>query len=849
MQGVTANEHIDWTNATQDFVTTGTITAANFTGDTTSIVGITGTKSEFDTACTDGDFVYGGGTATGVNTGDQTITLTGDVTGSGTGSFAATLSSSVITGKSNLTTFETTDEILIYDDSATTLKAVTFGDLVSGLELAVSHDNLADFSTLEHINWTNATQDFETSGTVTAGTLSIPGVSIFASGFASDDNDYLIFSGGDSTATGANIVLYGTDTSVTNPYDVLVRSNTTTQLQFDYSASEWNFQANDITTVGDISGAAITASGNISAANFFDWRNDQGATNIHVNNVPEFTTSTSGTVPASGGSASDFLAADGNWTTLSVNKFQSVVIDDGDTGYSWSAIGTLTPTSQTESLTFVSGEGVDIDADSSNQAIRFSTIDWTVDQGSTNILPANIELFATDSTTSGTVPGSNSVGATYFLNASGAWSVPEGGTNSPLTTKGDLYTYDTDNQRLPIGTNTHVLTADDTQATGMKWAAAPGGDSFKTQTVTDTDSGYTWTETGSAVAGSATDTITWVSGSNVDIDVDATSKAIRISSTGAQGSSDSFYTHTVDDGDTGYTWSETGSVVASSGTDTLTWVSGEGIDLDVDSTSKAIRIRNTGGGGGGDAFGTVTIDDGDTGYTWAETGSAVAETSADTLTMVSGEGIDIDVDAASDAIRINTIDWTVDQGTFTQINTANIPEFTDSAPGLVPAANTSSPSTDYLRADGTWSTVAASGMHLDIPTASGTYDGITITGYAGENLVFGDLCYRENTSSTNIEMKKANATSSTLMNCVAIAVETINSGNTGKFLLMGTIEYSGWSFSYTTFGTGVFVAAGSYGDLTTSNPNTADDIVQKVGWVLTYNTIFFNPSNEGYLLN
>jgi hypothetical protein len=39
-----------------------------------------------------------------------------------------------------------------------------------------------------------------------------------------------------------------------------------------------------------------------------------------------------------------------------------------------------------------------------------------------------LDLFATGSTTKGLVPGSNSVGTTYFLNGNGAWSVPAGGT-------------------------------------------------------------------------------------------------------------------------------------------------------------------------------------------------------------------------------------------------------------------------------------------------------------------------------------------------------------------------------------------------------------------------------------
>jgi hypothetical protein len=46
---------------------------------------------------------------------------------------------------------------------------------------------------------------------------------------------------------------------------------------------------------------------------------------------------------------------------------------------------------------------------------------------------------------------------------------------SPLTTKGDVWVYGAANDRLPVGTNGHVLTADSAQALGVKWAAASGG--------------------------------------------------------------------------------------------------------------------------------------------------------------------------------------------------------------------------------------------------------------------------------------------------------------------------------------------------------------------------------------
>jgi len=69
----------------------------------------------------------------------------------------------------------------------------------------------------------------------------------------------------------------------------------------------------------------------------------------------------------------------------------------------------------------------------------------------------------------------SSVGVLNVDNAGNVF-VGSGGTgSSPLTTKGDLYTYDTADARLPVGTNGYILSADSAEATGLKWIVAPSG--------------------------------------------------------------------------------------------------------------------------------------------------------------------------------------------------------------------------------------------------------------------------------------------------------------------------------------------------------------------------------------
>jgi hypothetical protein len=62
--------------------------------------------------------------------------------------------------------------------------------------------------------------------------------------------------------------------------------------------------------------------------------------------------------------------------------------------------------------------------------------------------------------------------ALAYDTATGKWipqTISGGGTTSPLTTKGDVYTFTTLEARLGVGTDGQVLTANSAQLTGLEW--------------------------------------------------------------------------------------------------------------------------------------------------------------------------------------------------------------------------------------------------------------------------------------------------------------------------------------------------------------------------------------------
>lgn len=86
--------------------------------------------------------------------------------------------------------------------------------------------------------------------------------------------------------------------------------------------------------------------------------------------------------------------------------------------------------------------------------------------------------------------------------------------SSPLTTKGDIWGYNTADARIPVGTNGQVLTADSAESLGVKWATPTTG-TVTSVNATGPSSIFTWsggpiTSSGTLTAALATQTANYI---------------------------------------------------------------------------------------------------------------------------------------------------------------------------------------------------------------------------------------------------------------------------------------------------------------------------------------------------
>lgn len=120
--------------------------------------------------------------------------------------------------------------------------------------------------------------------------------------------------------------------------------------------------------------------------------------------------------------------------------------------------------------------------------------------------------------------------------------------------------------------------------------------------------------------------------------------------------------------------------------------------------------------------------------------------------------------------------------------------------------------------------------------------------YYDTNVVFGDLLYA---TTTGLRFGLADAGAGATMPVRAMALDDVNyvgdppgefeTSSDKKVFLEGFIRQDDWTFA--TIGADLFADAGT-SQPTETEPSTTGDIVQKIGWVVSANTMYFCPSLE-----
>jgi hypothetical protein len=127
-------------------------------------------------------------------------------------------------------------------------------------------------------------------------------------------------------------------------------------------------------------------------------------------------------------------------------------------------------------------------------------------------------------------------------------------------------------------------------------------------------------------------------------------------------------------------------------------------------------------------------------------------------------------------------------------------------------------------------------------SADGKWSGICEAGTAGATLVFGDLCYFA-AADSRWELADASAASTAgdvhLGICVLAAA---SDGDATTILRIGKVRADA-AFPSFTVGAPVYVSE-TAGDVTGTAPVTTDSVMRRVGFAVTADSIFFNPSND-----
>lgn len=373
------------------------------------------------------------GTSSGTNTGDQTITLTGNVTGTGTGSFPTTIAAHVVTAA------------MQSQMAAHTMRGNNTGSTADVIDLT-----LAQVKTELNLTGTNSgdqtitlTGDVTGSGTgsfaatvansaVTNAKLADMVQATFKMRAAAAGTGAPI----DGTAAQAKTALAIANTDVSGLGTLSTQSGT-----FSGTSSGTNTGDQTITLTGDVTGSG-TGSFAATIAN-------SAVTNTKAANMANGTIK--GRTTAGTGAPEDMTAAQTK-TILAIANTDVSGLGTASTVNTGTSAGNVPLVSQADTRYVQQSIGT-----TKGDVVAFSASATPVRVG----VGTNNQVLTADS--------AQTSGVKWATAPSGSVA-----SDSIFTTKGDLPvgTGSSTAARLGVGSDTQVLTADSTQTTGLKWAAA-----------------------------------------------------------------------------------------------------------------------------------------------------------------------------------------------------------------------------------------------------------------------------------------------------------------------------------------------------------------------------------------
>lgn len=275
--------------------------------------------------------------------------------------------------------------------------------------------------------------------------------------------------------------------------------------------------------------------------------------------------------------------------------------------------------------------------------------------------------------------------------------------------------------------------------------------------------------------------------------------------------------------------------------------------------SAEIVVGTSPGGELGGTWGTPTLDDNVTVTGWAL--GTIASGVGTALTALDGENIQDDTidDDSIDFADVTLADITFDVGSVdttefgylngvtsaiqTQIDT----KVTD---GCTDCLNATEIEDIYLlnSGDTTTGTLTLSentSIALDpAGSADGKYSGITIAGTSGYSQAFGDLVYLDPTDSRweAVDANAAAAGDGDARGIIGMVVSTGTDGNACTILLQGVIRADAKFPSFTV--NNPVYASETAAAVTQTMPTTTDNVIRVIGFALTADEIYFDPSAD-----